>query len=315
MRIHLSEEENIVLSAAAVRRLVASGSSDAAMLYLTLLLHHGSLSPEKLSGELRWSEERLRQAESALLASGLVNSRRPAVPESGGEERPDYTREDVGRQLESDQRFAQLTGNVEQLLGKKLSTPDLNILLGLYDYIGLPCDVIFLLVSHCTQRLQERYGEGRRPTLRQIEQEGYLWARQGIFDQKSASAHIKKYQRTREAVPQLMALLGLEDRKPSPGEEKYLAAWSEMGFDSDVILRAYDRTVLRCKELRWPYMNKILDSWHRKGLHTLAQVEAGDRPAPERRRDSRRSAGGTVQEDMVQMERFRQQLREQKEGR
>ena len=42
---------------------------------------------------------------------------------------------------------------------------------------------------------------------------------------------------------------------------------------------------------------------------------AGDRPAPERRRDSRRSAGGTVQEDMVQMERFRQQLREQKEGR
>ena len=51
MRIHLSEEENIVLSAAAVRRLVASGSSDAAMLYLTLLLHHGSLSPEKLSGE------------------------------------------------------------------------------------------------------------------------------------------------------------------------------------------------------------------------------------------------------------------------
>ena len=31
MRIHLSEEENIVLSAATVRRLVASGSSDAAI--------------------------------------------------------------------------------------------------------------------------------------------------------------------------------------------------------------------------------------------------------------------------------------------
>lgn len=220
----------------------------------------------------------------------------------------------MARALEGSE-FAGLTGAVEDKLGKKLTTPDLEILLGLYDHLGLPADVIFSLVGFCMEKIAARYGPGRRPTLRQIEQEGYLWARQGIFDQKSASAHIKKYQRTREAVPQLMALLGLEDRKPSPGEEKYLAAWSEMGFDSDVILRAYDRTVLRCKELRWPYMNKILDSWHRKGLHTLAQVEAGDRPAPERRRDSRRSAEGTVQEDMVQMERFRQQLREQKEGR
>ena len=49
------------------------------------------------------------------------------------------------------------------------------------------------------EKIAARYGPGRRPTLRQIEQEGYLWARQGIFDQKSASAHIKKYQRTREA--------------------------------------------------------------------------------------------------------------------
>lgn len=280
MRIHLSEEENIVLSAAAVRRLVASGSSDAAMLYLTLLLHHGSLSPEKLSGELRWSEERLRQAESALLASGLVNSRRPAVPESGGEERPDYTREDVGRQLESDQRFAQLTGNVEQLLGKKLSTPDLNILLGLYDYIGLPCDVIFLLVSHCTQRLQERYGEGRRPTLRQIEQEGYAWARMGLMDMESANSYLMKYARKRTATAQYMQVMGLGQRPPSPTEETYLLRWAELGFPAESVELAYDKTVLKCRELRWGYMNKILLSWHEKGLHTREEIAAGDSPRP-----------------------------------
>ena len=280
MRIHLSEEENIVLSAAAVRRLVASGSSDAAMLYLTLLLHHGSLSPEKLSGELRWPEERLRQAESALLASGLVNSRRPAVPESGGEERPDYTREDVGRQLESDQRFAQLTGNVEQLLGKKLSTPDLNILLGLYDYVGLPCDVIFLLVSHCTQRLQERYGEGRRPTLRQIEQEGYTWARMGLMDMESANSYLMKYAQKRTVTARYMQVMGLSQRPPSPTEEAYLLRWAEMGFPAESVELAYDKTVLKCRELRWGYMNKILLSWHEKGLHTREEIAAGDSLRP-----------------------------------
>ena len=280
--------------------------------------------PAQLLRQLRWPEERFRRGLSALAGLGLImapagGSAPPPAEEAPPaarreDRRPEYTRTDMARALEGHE-FAGLTGAVEDKLGKKLTTPDLEILLGLYDHLGLPADVIFSLVGFCMEKIAARYGPGRRPTLRQIEQEGYAWARHGIFDQESASAHIKKYQQTREAIPQLMALLGLEDRKPSPGEEKYLTAWSEMGFDRDVILKAYDRTVLRCKELRWPYMNKILDSWHKKGLHTLAQVEAGDRPAPERRRDSRRSAVGTVQEDMAQMERFRQQLREQKEGR
>ncbi len=298
MRIHLSEEENIVLSAAAVRRLIASGSSDAALLYLTLLLHHGSLSPEKLAGELRWSEERLRQAESALLASGLVNSHRPAAAEPEGGERPEYTREDVGRQLESDSRFAQLTGNMEQLLGKKLSTPDLHILLGLYDYLGLPCDVIFLLASHCTQRLRERYGQGRRPTLRQIEQEGYAWARMGLMDLDSANRYLMKYAQRRTETARYMQVMGLGQRPPSPTEEEYLLRWAEMGFPAESVELAYDKTVLKCRELRWGYMNKILLSWHEKGLHTREEIAAGDSPRPRKAPAEERRRSGENQERM-----------------
>ncbi len=175
MRIHLSEEENIVLSAAAVRRLIASGSSDAALLYLTLLLHHGSLSPEKLAGELRWSEERLRQAESALLASGLVNSHRPAAAEPEGGERPEYTREDVGRQLESDRpKVAQLTGNfMSGCWGKEAVHTGFTYSAGLYDiWAALRRDL------SAGQSLQpsgsERYGQGRRPTLARSSR-SYAW--------------------------------------------------------------------------------------------------------------------------------------------
>ena len=283
--IHLSEEENIVLSAAAVRRLIAAGSSDAALLYLTLLLHHGSMAPEGLGSELHWDGERLRRAETALLSCGLVNSRRPAVEEAlqpPQEERPDYTREDVARQLESDSRFAQLTANLEQLLGKKLSTPDLNILLGLYDYLGLPCEVIFLLANHCTERLQARYGSGRRPTLRQMEREGYAWARMGLLDLDSANAYLMRYARRRSQTGQYMEALRLGQRPPSPTEESYLLRWAEMGFSPEAVELAYDKTMLKCKELRWRYLNKILCSWHEKGLHTPEEVERGDRrPAPQ----------------------------------
>ena len=67
--------------------------------------------------------------------------------------------------------------------------------------MGLPADVIFLLVSFCAERTAQQYGPGRRPTLRQIEREGYAWARLGLMTQESAAAYIKDYQHRREDPP------------------------------------------------------------------------------------------------------------------
>ena len=205
---------------------------------------------------------------------------------------------------------------MEDKLGKKLTTPDLASLLGLYDQLGLPSDVIFLLVGFCVERTVMQYGEGRRPTMRQIEKEGYVWARLGLMDQESASAYINKYLRSREALPRLMALLRLGDRRPSPSEERYLISWNEMGFDSEVIESAYDKTILKCKELKWAYMNKILCSWHQKGLHTLGEINSGDRPAPRREAVPQppRPADRDARDEMARMEKYLQQLRDEQEG-
>ena len=46
--LHLSEQENITLSAAVTRRLIDGGDGDAALLYLCLLKNRGSASPETL---------------------------------------------------------------------------------------------------------------------------------------------------------------------------------------------------------------------------------------------------------------------------
>lgn len=322
--LHLPEDESVVLSGAVARRLVEGGDGDAALLYIAILRNRGGIDDERLRRQLGWPADRFRRGLSALAGQGLValpgGQPSPLPPEEDPpaarreDRRPEYTRADMVRALEGAE-FAQLSGAVEEKLGKKLTTPDLEILLGLYDHLGLPADVIFLLVCFCGERIAAKYGPGRRPTLRQIEQEGYAWARLGVFSQESAAAYIKKEQASREAVARLTALLGLGGRKLSLTEEKYLRSWSEMGFDREVIERAYDRTVLNCKELRWPYMNKILDTWHRKGLHTLKQVEEGDRPGGSRRGGERKNAAASVQEDMAQMERFRRQLREQKEGK
>lgn len=316
--LHLPEDESVVLSGPVSRRLIEGGDGDAALLYIAVLKNHGSMDDECLRALLSWPPDRFRRALGSLVRQGLV-----ALPGQGAvpppappaeDQRPEYTRADMARALEGEE-FAGLTQAVEQKLGKKLTTPDLAVLLGLYDQLGLPADVIFLLVGFCTERTAAQHGPGRRPTLRQIEKEGYAWARQGLFSQESAAAYIKKYQKRREGIPLLMGLLRLGDRVPSPSEEKYLLAWSEMGFDSEVIELAYDKTVLKCKDLKWPYLNKILCSWHQKGLHTLAEVEAGDRPARNPRAPGTRPAPAeTARDDMARMERYLQQLRREKEG-
>lgn len=283
--------------------------------------NRGCADDEKLRARLRWDRERLRQALDALVRQGLVSlpgrdAPLPAVPAApAADRRPEYTRADMARALEG-REFAGLTGAVEESLGKKLTTPDLAILLGLYDQLGLPADVIFLLVNFCAERTAQRYGEGRKPTLRQIEKEGYTWARLGLMTQESAAAYIKKYQRSRQALPRMMRLLRLGDRPPAPSEEKYLLAWESMDFEDEAIELAYDKTVVKCKELKWPYMNKILCSWHEKGLHTLAQIESGDRPGGGRhvQSGSRRESVSSAREELARMDKYWQRLRQEKEG-
>ena len=328
--LHLPEEESVVLSGPAARRLIDGGNGDAALLYIAVLRSRGCIDNDQLLRQLGWPEDRFRRGLAALAGLGLIMAPAGGSPPPPAAEdppaarredrRPEYTRSDMARALEGSE-FAGLTGAVEDKLGKKLTTPDLAVLLGLYDHLGLPADVIFLLVGFCAERTAARYGPGRRPTLRQIEKEGYTWARLGLMNQESAAGYIKKCQRRREALPQLMSLLRLGDRAPSPGEEAYLLSWNDMGFENEVIELAYDKTILKCKELKWPYMNKILCSWHQKGLHTLAEVKAGDRPAGVKTGSGappRRAPGpeeqAAVRADMERMERYRQQLRREKEG-
>lgn len=282
-------DESVTVSGAALRRLLEKGDGDAALLYLALLRHQGLTPPRSLAGELRWERGRIEAAEAALRQMEMVSVPAAELPEPA-DERPDYRREDVSVALEGDEAFRGLTAEVERKLGKKLSTPDMGTLLGLYDYLGLPSDVIYLLVCHCAERIQRRYGEGRRPTLRQIEKEGYAWARMGIDTQTAAAEYLKRYARRQESVPAYMRVLGLGERLPVAAEEKYLAAWQEWGFSPETVALAYEKTVLKCHELKWPYINGILKRWHEAGLHTPEQIAAGDRPRPQgepNRRDQR----------------------------
>lgn len=274
------EEKCIAIPTAAAERLITAGSGDAALLYLELQRLNAGVTAQQLMQRLRWSQLRLCAAEAELQRLGLLPApaeRRPLEPP---EERQVYTTDDLTRMLQGDGEFRMLVPQVEEKLGKKLKTADLQILAGLYDDLGLPADVLYLLVNHCVTRSERRYGPGRRPTLRQIEKEGYYWARLGLFDQESAAAYLKTCARRDEEMGRYMRVLGLGERRPVESEERYIRSWMDKGFDAETVAMAYDKTVLYKKELNWRYLNGILRRWDEQGWHTAEEVRQGDGQKP-----------------------------------
>jgi DnaD/phage-associated family protein len=272
--------QNVTLPAQRVDKLIARGDGDAALLYLFLTRSEGGIMPEEIQRRLRWSELRLATAEHTLQQLGLLEG--GSAPPEQAEERAVYSTEDIAAMLEGDKGFAMLVPQTEEKLGKKLKTADLQILAGLYDDLGMPPDVIYLLVGHCISRMEERYGPGRRPTLRQIEKEGFYWARQGLFDQESAARYLKDYADRRQLMGAYLRALQITGRKPVESEEKYIAGWIEKGWSAELVALAYDQTILYKNELNWRYLNAILRRWDERGWRTAEDVEAGAARKPDK---------------------------------
>lgn len=195
-------------------------------------------------------------------------------------ERPSYSERDVIQAMDDDNSFRMLYGEVQRLLGRNLNTEELKILLSFVRYLGLPAEVISVLVSYCKERSRQR-GSLRNPSLRTIEKEAYSWAEQGIDTLEEAAAYIQSQNVRNSRLARLMSILQIRGRNLTAAEERFASAWLEMDLDEEAFKMAYERTCLNTGGLNWAYMNKILLRWKDAGLKTGEQIRSGDRkPIP-----------------------------------
>ena len=259
------------ISQAHVHKLLCAKNPDAALVYLYITAGN---DPAQAEQALQLSHSRYAYAAATLRQLGLWPQEKNTPLFSG--ERPQYTERDVLTAVDSDKDFQALYGEIQRVLGRNLNTEELKILLSFTRYLGLPADVISVLVCYCKERARAK-GNLRNPSLRAIEKEAYFWAEQGIDTMEDAAAYIQSQTQQRSQLSKLMRLLQIRGRTLTPAEEKYARSWLEMGFEEAVLALAYERTCLNTGGLSWAYMNKILTSWQKAGLFTLEQVQAGDK--------------------------------------
>ena len=273
-------ENYITISDKNTDLLLACADGTAALLYLHIR-RHGSFCAAEAAAELRCTQAEIARAAKTLERLGLLDAApadkaRPLAKPLPENRLPEYQAKDITVRTQSDGAFSGIVAEAENTLGRVLNSNDLKILFGIYDHLGLPADVIMLLLHHCVDEYQHRNGAGRLPTMRYIEKEAWYWADMEILTLDSAEEHIRRRRERQELAAQVMDLLQIRGREATASEKKYIDAWLSMGYLPETIAIAYDRTVVSTGKLTWKYMDKIICSWAEKKLFTPAEIEAGD---------------------------------------
>ena len=259
-------------------KLIAAHDGDVALLYI-YLLRTGSGELEgaardlcRTMGEVSAAYEKLQRM--GLLSGGsgapAAEKEPPRHPEPA-EELPEYETEDLVRRSREDAGFAAVVQEAQKVLGHVLSSSDLKRLFGIYDYLALPPEVILMLLNHCVST-----SKSRRPSMRYIEKEAYVWANREILSLDQAEEYIRRSRERQADIGRVKEALNIRGRELTATEAKYIGSWLDMGFGEDCLSIAYDRTVTNTGALKWGYMNKILLSWHEKGIHTPEEVQEKD---------------------------------------
>ena len=178
-------DKNIVLASESAEALIKKGNGLAALLYLHIRLR-GEFSLTSAAAELGRSAEEISMAAAQLREIGLMKMEQPLERS----EMPDYTPSEIVSRARRDDAFDALVDFTQRAQGKLLSVADMQSLYGIYDHLGIPAEVIMLLVSHCHETYKDHHGEGRIPTMRYIEKEAWYWAGREIMSLEAAEEHI-----------------------------------------------------------------------------------------------------------------------------
>ncbi len=245
-----------------------------------LSLSAAGLTEEDFHASLcHWMEKGvLCQRDGALSVSGtgVCPGMPAAVPEAPEKkkkplagEAPRYTAQEIDRAVSDSPQLGTVLELCQQSLGKLLNFADTQRLFSFHDWLGLPGDVILMLVEFCVSL-------GKR-NMSYIEKVAIEWADRGIDSMEKAEELIREQEKRGCLEAKLRSLFGLGARALSAKEKEYIRRWTaELSYDYDMIAAAYERTVNNTGKAALPYINSILESWAAKGYKTPGEA-AGEK--------------------------------------
>lgn len=181
---------------------------------------------------------------------------------------------EISQLAKSNSEVSFLFSGVESLLARPVTATEQKVLVSVYEWVGLPADVILMLFDYCLSI-------GKK-SIRYIEKVAISWADEGITTHELAEEKIKALKENDELSAEIKSAFGIYGRNLTAAEKKYITKWFEsLKLPLDMVTYANEITVNNTGKISFAYINKILESWSEKGFKTLEEAKAensGKRP-------------------------------------
>lgn len=259
--------------------------ADAQQLQVLLLMAGGLTDPEAIGAAAGLSTQAVRKAIAFWNGAGILSAvgqdtqkkKAPAKKSAAAEpvkqekklprpdEIPSYSLSELNEMMDRRKSLRNMVDEAQQILGKMFNTYEINVLLGMVDYLNLNEEYILLLLAHCV-----RIG---KTGLRMIERYAIALVDRGITTTEALEEEMQSAEERHSLEGKVRSMFGMKSRSLTEKEQKLIASWIGFGYGEEIIRRAYETTVDRINEPSMKYAGAILDRWHAEGLKTIGEID------------------------------------------
>ncbi len=176
------------------------------------------------------------------------------------------TRADVAKRGSEDTKIRYLLRETQLKFGRNLKSNEASTLVWLYDDQGLEVSLILLIVQYAVQH--------KKANMRFIESVAVDWINKGIDNITDADSELRSMAMGEQAWSAVSAAFGIERRKPSKKETELSLKWiEEWKVSKEMLTAAYEECVNKKSKFSFPYIAKIIENWHEKGIKNAEDIE------------------------------------------
>lgn len=181
--------------------------------------------------------------------------------------KPSYSASEITEFVSDHSEMRELLKFAEKALGKTLSSNDQSTIFSLHDWLGLPVDVIALLLSYCMT--------ANKKSMRFIELTAINWNENEINTVKKAEKYLHDLKESNSKINSYKRAMGIFDRVLTKAESDFMLEWSgKLSSPTELVKLAAEITAINTGKISLPYMNTILQDWYSKGIKTAADARA-----------------------------------------
>lgn len=191
---------------------------------------------------------------------------------------PEFTPKEIANTVKDNDAVSFLFQTCESLLGRTLRHNEQNSLVAIIDDTGIPVEVAIMMIDYCNSI--DKLAPAYLKTL------AASWMEEGITTIELAENKIRALNAYRSIEGDMKRLFEMNTAF-SKKQKDYIDTWTnKYNFKLDIIEEAYQRTLDNIAKPSFQYMDKILRTWHEKGITTLEEARNDKKPEAQKTSNS-----------------------------